>query len=128
MQDAVQSVWVAPFSFVLRHFRGVIADFFICKAFDNPGRRKQVTAAEHLGFCENCWSPYCIEIIIGRKAKREFKEMAFIDLAGKHGVVPSSADLKFSGIVSFVIFDLLLIGFYLRRMAVQPVENDRCRL
>ena len=28
MSDAVQSIWVAPFSFVLRHFRGVIADFF----------------------------------------------------------------------------------------------------
>ena len=23
----MQSVWVAPFSFVLRHFRGVVADF-----------------------------------------------------------------------------------------------------
>lgn len=28
IQDTVQSVWVAPFSFVLRHFRGVVADFF----------------------------------------------------------------------------------------------------
>ena len=24
----MQSVWVVPFSFVLRHFRGVVADFF----------------------------------------------------------------------------------------------------
>ena len=24
----MQSVWVAPFSFVLRHFRGGVADFF----------------------------------------------------------------------------------------------------
>ena len=28
MWDTVQSVWVAPFSFVLRHFRGGVSDFF----------------------------------------------------------------------------------------------------
>ena len=40
-----------------------------------------------------------IEIINGRKVKREFEETAFIDLAGKHGVVPSSADRIYRGAI-----------------------------
>ena len=64
----------------------------LCEAFDNLEYRERAIIAEHLGFCENCWSPYYIEIINGRKVKREYEETAFIDLAGKHGVVPSSAD------------------------------------
>ena len=64
----------------------------LCEAFDNLEYRERAIVAEHLGFCESCWSPHYIEIINGRKVKREFEETAFIDLAGKHGVVPSSAD------------------------------------
>ena len=40
-----------------------------------------------------------IEIINGKKVKREFKETAFIDLAGEHGVVPSSADRIYRGAI-----------------------------
>ena len=62
------------------------------EAFDDLEYRERSIVAEHLGFCENCWSPYYIEIINGRKVKRKFEKIAFIDLAGEHGVVPSSAD------------------------------------
>ena len=71
----------------------------LCEAFDNLEYRERAIVAEHLGFCENCWSPHYIEIINGRKVKREFEEMAFIDLAGKHGVVPSSADRNYRGAI-----------------------------
>ena len=71
----------------------------LCEAFDNLEYRERAIVAEHLGFCENCWSPHYIEIINGRKVKREFEEMAFIDLAGKHGVVPSSADRIYRGAI-----------------------------
>ena len=64
----------------------------LCEAFDSLEYRERAIVAEHLGFCENCWSPYYVEIINGRKEKREFKGTAFVDLAGKHGVVASSAD------------------------------------
>lgn len=40
-----------------------------------------------------------IEIINGKKVKREFKETAFIDLAREHGVVPSSADRIYRGAI-----------------------------
>lgn len=62
------------------------------EAFDDLEYRERSIVAEHLGFCKNCWSPYYIEIINGRKVKRKFEKIAFIDLAGEHGVVPSSAD------------------------------------
>ena len=62
------------------------------EAFDDLEYRERSIVAEHLGVCENCWSPYYIEIINGRKVKRKFEKIAFIDLAGEHGVVPSSAD------------------------------------
>ena len=62
------------------------------EAFDDLEYRERSIVAEHLGFCENCWSPYYIENINGRKVKRKFEKIAFIDLAGEHGVVPSSAD------------------------------------
>ena len=62
------------------------------EAFDDLEYRERSIVAEHLGFCENCWSPYYIEIINGRKVKRKFEKIVFIDLAGEHGVVPSSAD------------------------------------
>lgn len=62
------------------------------EAFDDLEYRERSIVAEHLGFCENCWSPYYIEIINGRKVKCKFEKIAFIDLAGEHGVVPSSAD------------------------------------
>ena len=64
----------------------------LCEAFDNLEYRERAIVAEHLGFCENCWSTRYVEIINGKKVKREFKEIAFIDLAGEHGIVPSSAD------------------------------------
>lgn len=62
------------------------------EAYDDLEYRERSIVAEHLGFCENCWSPYYIEIINGRKVKRKFEKIAFIDLAGEHSVVPSSAD------------------------------------
>ena len=62
------------------------------EAFDDLEYRERSIVAEHLGVCENCWGPYYIEIINGRKVKRKFEKIAFIDLAGEHGVVPSSAD------------------------------------
>ena len=62
------------------------------EAFDDLEYRERSIVAEHLGFCENCWSPYYIEIMNGRKVKSKFEKIAFIDLAGEHGVVPSSAD------------------------------------
>lgn len=71
----------------------------LCEAFDNLEYRERAIVAEHLGFCENCWSPYYIEIINGKKVKHEFEETAFIDLAGKHGVVPSSADRIYRGAI-----------------------------
>ena len=71
----------------------------LCEAFDNLEYRERAIVAEHLGFCKNCWSPYYIESIDGRKLKREFKETAFIDLAGEHGIVPSSADRIFRGAI-----------------------------
>lgn len=71
----------------------------LCEAFENLEYRERAIVAEHLGFCENCWSPYFIEIINSRKVKREFEETAFIDLAGKHGVVPSSADRIYRGAI-----------------------------
>ena len=61
--------------------------------------RERTIVAEHLGFCENCWSTHYIKTVNGRKVKREFEEMAFIDLAGKHGVVPSSADRIYCGAI-----------------------------
>ena len=71
----------------------------LCEAFDNLEYRERAIVAEHLGFCENCWSPYYIEIINGRKVKLEFEKTAFIDLAGKHGVVLSSADRIYRGAI-----------------------------
>ena len=61
--------------------------------------RERAIVAEHLGFCENCWSPYYVDTVNGRKVTREFEETAFIDLAGKHGVVPLSADRIYRGAI-----------------------------
>lgn len=55
--------------------------------------------AEHLGFCENCWSTHYVDTVNGRKVKREFEKTAFIDLAGEHGIVPSSADRIYRGAI-----------------------------
>ena len=71
----------------------------LCEAFEKLEYRERAIVAEHLGFCDNCWSSYYIETVNGRKVKREFKGVAFIDLAGKHGVVPSSADRIFRGAI-----------------------------
>ena len=71
----------------------------LCEAFDDLEYRERAIVAEHLGFCENCWSPYYVDTVKGRKVKREFEETAFIDLAGKHGVVPSSADRIYRGAI-----------------------------
>ena len=72
---------------------------FLCEAFDKLEYRERAIVAEHLGFCESCWSSYYIETVNGRKVKREFKGVAFIDLAGKHGVVASSADRIYRGAI-----------------------------
>lgn len=69
----------------------------LCEVFDKLEYRERAIVAEHLGFCENGWSIRYIEAVNDRKVKREFKETAFIDLAGKHGVVPSSADRIYRG-------------------------------
>ena len=69
------------------------------EAFDNLEYRERAIIAEHLGFCENCWSTYYVDTVNGRKVKREFEKTAFIDLAGKHGVVPSSADRIYRGAI-----------------------------
>lgn len=71
----------------------------LCEAFDNLEYRERTIVAEHLGFCENCWSTHYVDTVNGRKVKREFEETAFIDLAGKHGVVPSSADRIYRGAI-----------------------------
>lgn len=71
----------------------------LCEAFDNLEYRERAIVAEHLGFCENCWSTRYVEIINGKKVKREFKEIAYIDLAGEHGIVPSSADRIYRGAI-----------------------------
>lgn len=71
----------------------------LCEAFEKLEYRERAIVAEHLGFCDSCWSSYYIETVNGRKVKREFKGVAFIDLAGKHGVVPSSADRIFRGAI-----------------------------
>ena len=71
----------------------------LCETFDKLEYRERAVVAEHLGFCENCWSTRYIEIVNGKKVKREFKGTAFIDLAGKHGVVPSSADRIYRGAI-----------------------------
>lgn len=69
------------------------------EAFDNLEYRERAIVAEHLGFCESCWSTRYIETVNGRKVKREFEETAFIDLAGEHGIVPSSADRIYRGAI-----------------------------
>lgn len=71
----------------------------LCEAFDNLEYRERAIVAEHLGFCENCWSTRYVEIINGKKVKREFKEIVFIDLAGEHGIVPSSTDRIYRGAI-----------------------------
>lgn len=71
----------------------------LCEAFDNLEYRERTIAAEHLGFCENCWSTQYVEIVNGKTLKREFEETAFIDPAGKRGVVPSSADRIYRGAI-----------------------------
>ena len=71
----------------------------LCEAFDNLEYRECAIVAEHLGFCENCWSTHYVDTENGRKVKREFEETAFIDLAGKHGIVPSSADRIYRGAI-----------------------------
>ena len=71
----------------------------LCEAFDNLEYRERAIVAEHLGFCENCWSTRYVDIINGRKVKRKFEKTAFIDLAGEHGIVPSSADRIFRGAI-----------------------------
>ena len=40
-----------------------------------------------------------MEVENGRKVIRKYKDVAFIDLAGKHGVVPSSADRIYRGAI-----------------------------
>ena len=30
----------------------------LCEAFDNLEYRERAIVAEHLGFCESCWTPY----------------------------------------------------------------------
>lgn len=53
----------------------------------------------NLGFCENCWNTRYIADENGKKVKHKFKETAFIDLAGKHGIVPSSVDRIYQGAI-----------------------------
>lgn len=45
----------------------------LCETFDKLEYRERAVVAEHLGFCENCWSTRYIEIVNGKKVKREFK-------------------------------------------------------
>jgi RNA polymerase sigma factor (sigma-70 family) len=71
----------------------------LCEAFDNLEYRERAIVAEHLGFCENCWSTHYIEIANGKKVMQKFKGVAFIDLAGEHGVVPSSVDRIYRGAI-----------------------------
>lgn len=71
----------------------------LCEAFDNLEYRERAIIAEHLGFCENCWSTRYIAEENGEKVKRKFKGKAFIDLAGEHGIVPSSADQIYRGAI-----------------------------
>jgi len=71
----------------------------LCEAFDNLEYRERAISAEHLGFCENCWSTYYVDAVNGRKVKRKFEKTAFIDLAGEHGVVPSSANRIYRGAI-----------------------------
>ena len=71
----------------------------LCEAFDNLEYRERAIIAEHLGFCENCWNTHYVDTVNGRKVKREFEKIAFIDLAGEHGIVPSSADRIYRGAI-----------------------------
>ena len=71
----------------------------LCEAFDNLEYRERAIVAEHLGFCENCWSTRYVEIINGKKVVHKYKGVAFIDLAGEHGIVPSSADRIYRGAI-----------------------------
>ena len=40
-----------------------------------------------------------MEVENGRKVIRKYKDVAFIDLAGEHGIVPSSADRIYCGAI-----------------------------
>ena len=71
----------------------------LCEAFDNLEYRERAIVAEHLGFCESCWSTHFIAEENGKKVKCKFKETAFIDFAGEHGMVPSSADRIYRGAI-----------------------------
>lgn len=71
----------------------------LCEAFNNLEYRERAIVAEHLGFCDNCWSTRYIAEENGKKVKRKFKKTAFIDLAGEHGVVPSSAGRIYRGAI-----------------------------
>lgn len=50
-------------------------------------------------FAKTVGAPYYFETVNGRKVKREFEKTAFIDLAGEHGIVPSSADRIYRGAI-----------------------------
>ncbi len=45
----------------------------LCEAFDNLEYRERAIVAEHLGFCENCWSTRYIAEESGKKVKCKFK-------------------------------------------------------
>ena len=40
-----------------------------------------------------------MENVNGRKVKKKYTGVAFIDLAGEHGIVPSSADRIYRGAI-----------------------------
>ena len=68
-------------------------------AFDKLEYRERAIVAAHLGFCMDCWSGFYVENENGRKAKRRFDGKAFADLAGEHGIAPSSADRIYRGAI-----------------------------